>query len=572
MNYKQKSPLLLEAKKKSMTITDFMQNVTDDMRNGLIKDVLSKHKNWRKADGDERKDIIAEIASYFDSNYPQVFKMPSQSIFQRIKQKLKGLKLKKQVQESVEDDYKLLDKYADKYHNLKQYELENAIDQLKEDIAYFCALAESAEDANNYWGANTYIEKARELEDQLKVAEIEKLIREEAEKEYNKICAETEGVDNTMNESIDLSDIGIKLVRTATGLRVENIDESLDEEINIDSERMPKQLDLNDPALTPSDKAALEKNFNEAFNKKDDDKEILTEYQKYNGIDVGDKIRIIHLKGEDTRYDGREGVVTHIDDIGDLWGTWGGLAIIPEEDEFEVLEKGNSSTFDEDYSGNPEERTDHLKYTDDDPTDGKFKFPTNITKKNDLNCKKYDIINHTPDELEVLDEDYINEAASRVSNFILDVVDSDYSKDAEDCYCYVAVSINNNDPTYTLDNSFLVKFYGDGIDGLDIEWSEDEWSDPGVYPSNAGGGPLSSYTYFEVENAVLVARPEELEYDLLEYDDFADNKTTKEDLMAKFNISSQVFDDIIKEAARLAHSSLEERAYYWARDNAEYDD
>ena len=38
-----------------------------------------------------------------------------------------------------------------------------------------------------------------------------------------------------------------------------------------------------------------------------------------------------------TRYNGREGVVQRIDSIGQLHGTWGGLAVIPGEDEFKVL-------------------------------------------------------------------------------------------------------------------------------------------------------------------------------------------------------------------------------------------
>ena len=56
-------------------------------------------------------------------------------------------------------------------------------------------------------------------------------------------------------------------------------------------------------------------------------------------VKVGDRIRIISLFDSyalDT-YNGREGNVTFIDDAGQLHGTWGGLAIIPEEDEFEVL-------------------------------------------------------------------------------------------------------------------------------------------------------------------------------------------------------------------------------------------
>lgn len=54
---------------------------------------------------------------------------------------------------------------------------------------------------------------------------------------------------------------------------------------------------------------------------------------------VGDTIRIIHLKGEDCKYDSRTGVVNHIDDMGQLHGTWGGLAVIPEEDSFEVIDE-----------------------------------------------------------------------------------------------------------------------------------------------------------------------------------------------------------------------------------------
>lgn len=52
---------------------------------------------------------------------------------------------------------------------------------------------------------------------------------------------------------------------------------------------------------------------------------------------VGDKIRIIHLEGEGNEYNGKEGEITHIDDIGQLHGTWGGLAVIPGYDEYEVL-------------------------------------------------------------------------------------------------------------------------------------------------------------------------------------------------------------------------------------------
>lgn len=52
---------------------------------------------------------------------------------------------------------------------------------------------------------------------------------------------------------------------------------------------------------------------------------------------LGKRIRITHLKGEDNSYNGKEGVVEHVDDMGQLHGTWGWLAVIPNVDSFEVL-------------------------------------------------------------------------------------------------------------------------------------------------------------------------------------------------------------------------------------------
>ena len=51
---------------------------------------------------------------------------------------------------------------------------------------------------------------------------------------------------------------------------------------------------------------------------------------------IGDKIRIINMKGEE-HYNGREGIIEYIDGLDQLHGTWGGLAIIPEEDLIEVI-------------------------------------------------------------------------------------------------------------------------------------------------------------------------------------------------------------------------------------------
>ena len=54
-------------------------------------------------------------------------------------------------------------------------------------------------------------------------------------------------------------------------------------------------------------------------------------------IKIGTKIKIICMESE-PQYTGREGVVTHIDDAGQIHGTWGGCAIIPKVDQFVVME------------------------------------------------------------------------------------------------------------------------------------------------------------------------------------------------------------------------------------------
>jgi hypothetical protein len=50
----------------------------------------------------------------------------------------------------------------------------------------------------------------------------------------------------------------------------------------------------------------------------------------------GKTIKIISMSGE-SNYDGKTGVVEFVDGMGQLHGTWGGLALIPGEDSFEVI-------------------------------------------------------------------------------------------------------------------------------------------------------------------------------------------------------------------------------------------
>ena len=54
-------------------------------------------------------------------------------------------------------------------------------------------------------------------------------------------------------------------------------------------------------------------------------------------VKVGDKIRILYMEGEPQYWD-KEGTVRIIDDMGQIHGSWGGCALIPGVDEFEVIE------------------------------------------------------------------------------------------------------------------------------------------------------------------------------------------------------------------------------------------
>lgn len=52
----------------------------------------------------------------------------------------------------------------------------------------------------------------------------------------------------------------------------------------------------------------------------------------------GNHIRIISLEDPyDQTYNGKSGFVEFIDDMGQIHGTWGGLAIIPQWDTIEII-------------------------------------------------------------------------------------------------------------------------------------------------------------------------------------------------------------------------------------------
>jgi len=59
---------------------------------------------------------------------------------------------------------------------------------------------------------------------------------------------------------------------------------------------------------------------------------------RFGTVKPGTRIRITKLEDPfDSTYPGREGEIKFIDDAGQLHGTWGFLAVVPESDEFIVL-------------------------------------------------------------------------------------------------------------------------------------------------------------------------------------------------------------------------------------------
>ena len=57
-------------------------------------------------------------------------------------------------------------------------------------------------------------------------------------------------------------------------------------------------------------------------------------------VQVGDVIHIDYMNGE-PEYTGREGTVRKIDDMGQIHGTWGGLALHEGEDSFTILDSAS---------------------------------------------------------------------------------------------------------------------------------------------------------------------------------------------------------------------------------------
>ena len=71
-----------------------------------------------------------------------------------------------------------------------------------------------------------------------------------------------------------------------------------------------------------------------------DEKEIIRNFCELNNkekrVEMGSVILIIEMK-EENNYSGKYGKVLHVDDIGQIHGTWGGCALIPGVDIYLII-------------------------------------------------------------------------------------------------------------------------------------------------------------------------------------------------------------------------------------------
>lgn len=99
-----------------------------------------------------------------------------------------------------------------------------------------------------------------------------------------------------------------------------------------------------------------------------------------------------------------------------------------------------------------------------------------------------------------------------------------------------------------------IKFYGPTIDDVDVEWDYDTWSDPGEYPSGAGGYSLSDVETMYVKSATTDITKGNLKHEFNRYVE-ADGvfyPITKEEFMKMLDITEPEFNEVLDVASEEA--------------------
>lgn len=184
------------------------------------------------------------------------------------------------------------------------------------------------------------LEEAKKEDDELPVDP--EAVKLEVHQELNDLVAdEIEAINgydeakaDIMDAPIEHKDAILDTIDHIKGEEKEHIDELIDA-----TNEIPFGKEAEDKAVEAEDEAAeTEEPFDQDFPDVEEKlEENADEPQSSDGVKAGDKIRILHLDGEGDSYDGKEGVVEYVDGIGQLHGTWGGLAVIPGVDSFVIV-------------------------------------------------------------------------------------------------------------------------------------------------------------------------------------------------------------------------------------------
>ena len=164
---------------------------------------------------------------------------------------------------------------------------------------------------------------------------------------------------------------------------------------------------------------------------------------------VGDKIKIINMKDEPD-YAGREGVIKHIDDMGQLHGSWGGLAVVPEEDEIEFKSEGQAN----DALGESYEMEDEKDIKE-------RKKMESINIRESLNNIDKETMN--TDLLNMYESCSLNnEEKAEIANLIIE-------EDIEGINSYLSKKLNEDDEG---------DYFNDDYDEDDSDFFDDEYEEP----------------------------------------------------------------------------------------------
>ena len=404
----------------------------------------------------------------------------------------------------------------------ERYDLECQINALYDEAEY-------AEDHNNYWKANSLRQEAEELQKQLNADDTNECLSEDCDpfdvdwtdEKYAERRKQSKGI----KEAIESDEEYVEFLKP--GFKVPEHQVLID----LFSELKPLYFKATDEYVDTyfGDENDNTHGCEVSFKVEDGNKLKLTVSGNFTGDPSVEKIF-------DLDHTSPLGILRFID-----------------ENRLNVCH-ANVDKVEEDYTGNPEERTDHLEYVDDNPTDDKFKFPKNITKKEDDHCEKVNpVINHDPDDKDVLKESY---KAPVVNGFVVDFCDGEFNWDEDFGESYAYVDVYPEKPGIGTDTTVTFIFSGPHGDWYDYDFSAHDYG----YQFGQHVVDLEiNYFTPEYKNNELVRK-------VAKYSDYPENNIISDsDAMAFLGVDQATYDQLIVKAA-------EEAARYFNDEAEEYVD